>query len=163
MYRQTGAWPLSVAAGLAGTILFTMLLTLAPSAGSPPLNVALWNGSLLTLNLRLATVVGYVLEVAAASILAYAYHTRLQTRWKASAWMKGAAMGTGLWIIAMIIGLPLFDAVSPLVNNGLMLAPGIFAWNFGMSSAFFFLLAWLGFGLCISVIAQTPTARTFSR
>jgi hypothetical protein len=130
---------MSLLAGLSGTIIFTLLLTLAPEAGSPPMNVALWDGSMMTLNLRLATALGYILEVTAGTLLAYGYQTQLQGRFRGSPWIKGAALGAGLWVVVMIIGLPLFDLLSPLVNNGLMLAPGVFAWNLGAARAFFLL------------------------
>ncbi|MCY0908875.1 MAG: hypothetical protein OWR62_10845 [Sulfobacillus thermotolerans] len=156
MKHTSDLWPRALLAGVISTTVFTALLTLAPVAGSPTLNVALWDGTLITLNLRLAAVLGYILEILGATLVAYEYQKWLSPRLKGSTWSKGMALGGALWIFWMIIGLPLFDLVSPLVNNGLMLAPGIFASNFGATSSLFFLLSLLAFGLAISWLADTP-------
>lgn len=161
MKHTPDPWRRALIAGVAGTIVFTALLSLAPAAGSPVLNVALWDGTLVTLNLRLAAVLGYALEIGGATVLAYEYQIWLEPRLKGSTWLKGISLGAALWVVWMLVGLPLFDLISPLVNNGLMLAPGVFAWNFGAASAFFFLLGLLAFGLAISWLAEDPSRYSY--
>ncbi|SMC04311.1 hypothetical protein SAMN00768000_1578 [Sulfobacillus thermosulfidooxidans DSM 9293] len=136
--------------GILGTILFEALVASAPMMGAPVLNVALWDGSLFTLNLRLATILGFGLELLLGTILAYIYQHWIGWRLQGPFWQKGLVFGISLWVLLMVFGLPLFDRISPLVNNGLMLAPGLFAKRFGLSTALTFLLALLAFGLSLS-------------
>lgn len=146
-----------VVMGVTGTILFELLMASAPIIGAPVLNVALWDGSLLTLNLRFATIVGFGLEILFGILLAYVYQNWVVGRLKGSYWQKGTVFGIVLWLLLMVFGLPLFDRVSPLVNNGLMLAPGVFARHFGAKTAIIFLVAMWGFGLSLSYLNENPT------
>ncbi|WP_053960100.1 hypothetical protein [Sulfobacillus thermosulfidooxidans] len=144
----------AVIMGILGTILFEALVASAPMIGAPVLNVALWDGSLFTLNLRLATILGFGLEIMLGTVLAYIYQHWIGWRLKGSFLQKGLIFGTSLWILLMVFGLPLFDRISPLVNNGLMLAPGLFATRFGLSTAFTFLFALLAFSLSLSYLDE---------
>ncbi|HBQ93778.1 MAG: hypothetical protein M1294_00090 [Firmicutes bacterium] len=141
-----------IAAGFVGTMAFEVLMTAAPMFGAPVINVALWDGSFLTLNLKFATITGLVIEIAFGTILAYLYHNWITTHLQGPYWQKGLFFGVVLWGGVMIFGLPVFDHISPLVNNGLMLAPGLFARNFGQPTALIFLAALWGFTLPLSYL-----------
>ncbi len=138
--------------GLAGTAIFDLFTTAAPMFGAPVLNVALWDGSFLTLNLKMAIVGGFIIEMALGGLLAYLYHLGIARYFQAPYWQKGLFFGVVLWGLVMMVGLPVFDRVSPLVNNGLMLAPGLFARHFGRATALIFLAALWGYSLPLSYL-----------
>ncbi len=137
---------------LVSTVVFDLLLATAPMFGAPVLNVALWDGSFLTLNLKIAIISGFILEIVIGGILVYLYHHWISRYFRAPYWQKGLFFGVVLWGAVMVLGLPIFGHINPLVNNGLMLAPGLFARHFGRSTALIFLAALWGFSLPVSYL-----------
>lgn len=139
-------WQRIVVSGIIGTILFGLMLHASPLVNGPPLNVALWDGAFLTLNFTVATIIGYILELAFGVGLAVVYAALIGPRLKAGGPMGGLLYGFALWLLFMVIGLPLFGVLSPLVQNGLMLSPGFFAWHLGFVASLVWLLALEAYG-----------------
>lgn len=150
-------WRRPLVAGVIATLLYNVLLQFSPLVGGQTLNIALWDGTFLTLNLGLATLVGYVMEFIIGTILAVLYIRFIPQQTSHSILKTGMVFGLALWAVAMIVGLPLFDSISPLVQNGLMLSPGLFAFHLGLSATLAFLVASLGYALSISYIIERTT------
>ncbi len=162
MAMSNPAWRRAIFAGILGTLVFSVLLHLAPMVGSPRINVPLWDGTLVTLNLRAAMIVGYVLEFGIGVLLARLYQA-LGPRPKASPIGRGALYGLLLWGVLMLIGLPLFGLLSPLVSHGLMLGPGLFAWHYGVSTTLLFMVSLLMYGISVGYLTDAPLLRQIAR
>lgn len=132
-------------AGMVGTALFALMLDLIPSLHGPRLNMALWDGSFVTLNLSAAIFVGYALELLMGVGMAYLY----QHYWHygpANPLARGMLFGIVMWLTFMVIGMPIFDQLSPLVQHGLMLGPGMFLWRMGVMAPLTWLVASILYG-----------------
>ena len=145
-----------VAAGLVATLILTLVLAAGPAIGAPPLNLPLWDGTLFTLNLPLAVGFGYLVHFAVGLALASLYVQVAEPRLTGEPWLKGAVFGALVWAALMLVGLPLFDALDPLVANGLMAAPGVFALGLGVTAPLMLLVAHLLYG---AVLGQLTGAR----
>lgn len=142
-------------AGIIGTVLFSLMMDLAPILRAPHLNVALWDGSFITLNLKIALIVGYGLQFLIGVGLAALYR-RYWAQGSTNPALKGLLFGVATWVVFMAIGLPIFDRISPLVQNGLMLGPGPFLWRMGLTASLTWLIASLLFGSTVGYIIQEP-------
>lgn len=151
-------WQRAALTGILATLLFSLFLQLTGIFRLPNMNLALWNGTLVTLNLGAATVVGYVLEFAIGIGLTLLY-VRVSPHIKGSALRKGLWYGLGLWMALMVIGLPLFGWVSPLVRDGLMMSPGFFAAHMGIAATITWLLALEIYSLSVSYLVSAKTFR----
>ncbi len=139
-------------AGLAGTAALTLILAWGPTVGAPPLNLPLWDGTFLTLNLGWAIALGYLAHFAIGSGLALLYQRRVRTLWRVEPWLSGAVYGAWVWLALMLVGLPLFDVLDPLVSDGLLTAPGLFALGLGITAPVMLLVAHLVFGGLVGLI-----------
>lgn len=144
-----------LAAGLIGTILFALVLDMAPILHAPRFNVPLWDGTFVTLNLTVAVIVGYVLEFAIGVLLAMVYRRWVPRMGKSP--KTGILYGIAVWLFFMAIGIPLFDMVSPMVQQGLMLGPGFFLWRAGVMGPVTWLLALLLYGASLGYIVEAPS------
>jgi hypothetical protein len=147
-----------IAHGIIATIVFCTVLTLISWSNGPHFNLALWDGGLFTTNFAWADALGFVLQFGIGAALAWLFERSaakvrpvVQT-----IWVHGTVWGVGLWLGVMIIGLPLYDAVSPLAQTGLILAPGLFAWRYGIGGALAWLLASIAFGISLSYLFSQP-------
>ncbi|MDA8206926.1 MAG: hypothetical protein M0Z36_12735 [Thermaerobacter sp.] len=138
-------------AGLIGTAVFALIMDLAPAIHGPRLNIALWDGTFVTLNLRVAIIVGYVLEFLIGVGLAAAYHKYWRYR-ADNPLIGGVLYGALLWAVFMAFGIPLFDRISPLVRHGLMLGPGAFLWRLGLAAPILWLAASMVFGSTVGYV-----------
>lgn len=145
------SWRRSILTGIIATLLFSLFLHLAALVNGPRFNIPLWDGTLVTLNLAAATIVGYGLEFLVGIFLTALYRG-LSSYLKGSAIARGLTYGAMLWIGLMVVGMPLFGAVSPLVRDGLILSPGFFALHLGISAAVVWLLALELFGTSVAVL-----------
>lgn len=145
----------AILAGLVGTAALTLVLAWGPTIGAPPLNLPLWDGTFFTLNLGLALVFGYLIHFAIGVALALLYQKRVLPRLTGEGWQRGALFGAGIWGILMIVGLPLFDWLDPLVENGLMVSPGVFALGLGTAAPVMMLMAHLVYGALVGTITGT--------
>ncbi|MCL5115691.1 MAG: hypothetical protein M1272_00875 [Firmicutes bacterium] len=140
-------------AGIVGTVLFALVMDLIPTIHGPRLNVALWDGSFVTLNLSVAIIVGYVLEFLIGVGLAALYH-KYWTFGSENPVLRGLLFGVATWAIFMAIGVPIFDRVSPLVQNGLMLGPGAFLWRMGIMAPVTWLIASVLYGSTVGYVME---------
>jgi hypothetical protein len=138
-------------AGIMGTLLFSFILSLAPLLDIAPIRLALWTGGFVTLNLTVASLLGYILEFFIGVGLAWVYD-RFWPRSFRQVARSGMAFGALSWLFMMIIGLPLFDAVSPVVQHGYVLGPGAFLWRLGFMAPVLWLVASLAYGLTVSYL-----------
>jgi len=150
-------------AGLAGTGVLTLMLGLGPAIGGPPINLPLWDGTVFTLNLTWAVAVGYLVHFTIGVVLAFVYVELIMPRLMGEAWLKGALFGALVWALLMIVGLPLFDVLDPLVSDGLMAAPGLFALGLGVSAPIMLLVAHLLYGAVVGSMVGTPEFQVVRR
>jgi hypothetical protein len=142
----------AVTAGLAGTAALTLILAWGPTVGAPPLNLPLWDGTFFTLNLGVAVALGYLVHFAIGVALALLYQNWARVRLPGEGWFRGAIFGTAVWAVLMVLGLPLFDWLDPLVSNGLLAAPGLFALGLGATAPAMLLLAHLVYGAIVGAL-----------
>ncbi len=162
MRSSNTPWRRAIFAGILATLVFSLLLRLAPVVGSPRIDVPLWDGTLITLNLKAAVIVGYVLEFSVGILLARLYE-KMAPRVKSPRLARGAIYGLALWASLMVAGLPLFSVVSPLVTHGLLLSPGFFAWHFGLATTLLFMVSLLLYGMTVSYFLESPILRPSPR
>lgn len=132
--------------GLA-SLVFSIVLHLSMLWEVPPLNMALWDGSFLTINMGWATFLGLGLEWLIGCLLCLAFAELWAPNVRGSYAFKGSTFGVLWWGFMMILGFPLLGLASPLSRNGLAPYPGLFALGEGPATPILFLLAMVGFGL----------------
>lgn len=134
--------------GIVATLVFSLVTDIIPTFYGPRLNIALWDGTFVTLNLTLAVIVGYGLELLIGVGLTafYAKHLRHPG---INPILEGLLYGVATWLVFMVIGIPIFDAVSPFVQSGLMMSPGFFLWRLGFIAPISWLIASSLFGIVI--------------
>lgn len=137
--------------GMTGTVVFLLVLRGASSLTGPPFHAMVWTGTFITLNLAAASLVGLFLDLLLGAAAANLYAA---WRGERTHLCYGAAFGTLLWGMAMVIGMPLFDWISPLVRHGLELAPGPFLWRFGLRASLDWLAAALAYGMAVEVLIR---------
>jgi hypothetical protein len=148
--------PRVVVTGIVATMALTAALALGPLIGAPPLNLPLWDGTFFTLNLTLAVALGYLAHFAIGVALALVYLQGVAPRLGGEPWLRGAVFGLLVWVALLLVGLPLFDALDPLVENGLMAAPGFLAMNLGLSGALMLLVGHLVYGAILGGLIGDP-------
>jgi hypothetical protein len=153
----------AILAGLVGTAALTLILAWGPTVGAPALNLPLWDGTFFTLNLGVAVTLGYIVHFAIGVALALLYQNRVAPRLSGEGWWRGAIFGFGVWSVLMVLGLPLFDWLDPLVQNGLLTAPGFFALGLGATAPVMLLLAHLVYGAIVGVLAPVDAIEPLRR
>lgn len=148
----------AIVAGLVGTLALTLTLAWGPTIGAPPLNLPLWDGTFFTLNLGLAVALGYFIHFAVGVALAIAYQKWFQHRLSGEGWLRGAVFGLIIWGALMLVGLPIFDVLDPLVENGLMSSPGLFAMGLGIAAPVMLLFAHLIYGSIVGAMTDLSHA-----
>lgn len=136
---------------LGGWIFGWIVHQAADWMGAPPTNLAQWAGTFLILNLAIARVVGEILLGGVGLLLALWFRKFWISKIPGQRWQRGLLFGLIGWGFWMVIGLPVFDHFSPLVQNGLILAPGIFALRYGPTAPLAWLMASLAYGAAISI------------
>jgi hypothetical protein len=136
-----------IGVGGIATLVFSLILHLAMLWDIPPLNMALWDGSFLTINMAWATFFGLGLEWLAGALLCLLFVEMWAPHVRGSYWLKGTSFGIAWWGVMMLVGFPLLGLLSPLSRNGLAPDPGLFALGEGPATPFLFLLAMVGFGV----------------
>lgn len=121
--------------------------------GAPPTNLPQWAGTFFTWNLAVAEVLGIAAIGLSGMGLMWVYVHWWARRVRMKPLAKGVLFGLAWWGGWMTLGLPLFDRVSPLVQNGMILAPGFFARQYGPAAAFGWLLAAVAFGALVGKTA----------
>lgn len=144
---QAGYWRRIVWTGGIASLVFSLLLHLSLLWELPPMNMALWDGSFLTINMAWATFLGMGIEWLVGALLCLAFAEWWQQRIRGSPLRKGASFGIAWWGFMMIVGFPLLGLLSPLSRNGLAPDPGILALGEGPATPVIFLVAMIGFGL----------------
>ncbi|MCY0864955.1 MAG: hypothetical protein OWQ57_08400 [Sulfobacillus sp.] len=149
----------AIIAGILGTLLFSFVMEIIVWLHGPRFDVPLWDGGFVTLNPQVAVLIGYVLEFAIGVGLAYLYLRTLASRHPREALTRGALFGFALWLFLMVIGMPLFTWLSPVVQNGMTLAPGFFLWHYGLMGSITWLLALEAFGTGVSYVTEQANWR----
>lgn len=149
-------------AGLIGTALFALIMSKLPGLQGPRINIALWDGSFVTLNLSVAIIVGYGMEFLVGVGLAAVYHKCWRIRYE-SPLLSGLLFGAVLWAIFMAIGIPIFDRISPLVQQGFLLGPGAFLWRLGIAAPIGWLVASMVFGSTVGYVVNRGPALSLRR
>jgi hypothetical protein len=145
----------AVVGGLVGTAALTVVLLWGPAIGSPSLNLPLWDGTFFTLNLGLAVLIGYICHFGIGVGLALVYQRHWLSGFRGEGWLKGALYGAVVWAALVLVGLPLFDWLDPLVANGLLPAPGFLALALGPAAPIMLLIAHLVYGALVGALVPT--------
>ena len=142
VYLRRIAWT-----GALSTLAFSLLIHISLLWDAPTLNMALWDGGFLTINMAWATFWGLGLELVIGGLLTYLFDHYWAPVIRGPGWFKGASFGVAWWGFMMLLGFPMLGLLSPLSRYGILPAPGFFALGEGAATPFLFLLAMVGFGV----------------
>lgn len=137
-----GEWvePVDVLVGLGGFVGFWLCLHLPGWLGAPPVNLAVWTGSLVTDSVGWARLWGTLAELA-ATVAFIGLWRRLRLP------LDGRWLAATVWLTMGLLLMPLYGWLSPWIRDGLSLAPGPFLLGMGPLDAFALALAALAFGM----------------
>lgn len=127
-------------AGLVATVVFTLLLELAPAMGLPPMNVPALLGGMFGLNsLALGWMMHLVISVGLVVVYAYGFARRLA----GPAWLRGLQFGVLPWLVMMVMIAPLLGVLDPMLAKT---PPGFFMLHMGAMAPLASLMAHLIYG-----------------
>ncbi len=95
-----------IMAGLAGTVVMTMLMLAAPLMGMPPMPI----GEMLGGFLGIGTAAGWVVHFAIGGTLGAGYALLFARAFKGPAPARGAAYGVGVFLLAQAVVMPMMGA-----------------------------------------------------
>ncbi len=93
----------AIVAGLAGTAAMTMLMTMAPAMGLPPMNVPAMLGSMMGGNV----ILGWVAHFLTGTVLALGYAALFASRLPGHAAARGALYSLLPWLMAGLVVMPM--------------------------------------------------------
>ncbi|MDP8205221.1 MAG: hypothetical protein P9L92_01050 [Candidatus Electryonea clarkiae] len=108
----------AVIAGIAGTILMTLMMMVAPMMGMPKMNVA----GMLSGFMHVPLIMGWIAHFMIGTILGVGFAVAFANRGKLPGWLKGMLYGLIPWLMAQIVVMPMMGA--PLFSGSLVMAMG---------------------------------------
>jgi uncharacterized protein DUF6789 len=108
----------AVVAGLAGTVVMTMLMLIAPEMGMPPMNIGAMLGSVMGGNVAL----GWAAHVMIGTILGLIYAAIFAARLPGPSGVRGALFSLLPWLMAQLIVMPMMG--TGLFSGSLLAAGG---------------------------------------
>jgi uncharacterized membrane protein YagU involved in acid resistance len=97
---------LAVAGGLAGTVVMTGLMLVAPAMGLPPMNVGAMLGSVMGGSL----VLGWMAHVVIGILLALGYAALFAPRLPGPGVVRGGVFSVVPWLMAQLVVMPMMGA-----------------------------------------------------
>ncbi len=107
----------AVLAGLAGTVVMTALMLMAPLMGMPPMNIGAMLGSVMGGNFALGWMAHFVIGV----VLAVGYAALFAARLPGAPVVRGALYSLLPWLMAQVVVMPMMGMG---LFSGSMLAAG---------------------------------------
>jgi uncharacterized membrane protein YagU involved in acid resistance len=107
----------AVRAGLAGTVVMTALMLMAPMMGMPPMNIGAMLGSVMGGNVVLGWMAHFVFGV----VLAIGYAAVFVNRLPGAPFVRGALYSLLPWLMAQVVVMPMMGAG---LFSGSMVAAG---------------------------------------
>lgn len=140
-------------AGVIGGMVMGMMLMVAHSSSMTPLNMAMYQGSMmLGETSSTAWWLGMFSHLMISGLIGIIYAVGFEYITKASSWLIGAGFGIVHWLIAGVF-LGMMSMMHPLMQAGGELAPpGFFATNFGMFSIIAVLVLHVIYGAIVGLI-----------
>lgn len=105
--------PKAIGAGIAGTIVMTIMTMVAPMMGMPEMNIP----AMLAGFMGFSIVVGWLAHFMIGTVLAIVYAFAFVGRLPGAPWLKGALYGLLPWFLAQIMVNPMMGAGVFAVNT----------------------------------------------
>lgn len=133
----------AVMAGLAGTVMMTVLMLMAPRMGMPPMNIGAMLGSVMGGNVALGWMAHFVIGV----VLAVGYAAVFAGRLPGPAVVRGALFSLLPWLMAQVVVMP-------------MMGMGLFSGS--MIAAGGSLMGHLVYGIVLGLVYGSPSSSPFA-
>lgn len=133
----------AVMAGLAGTVMMTLLMLMAPRMGMPPMNIGAMLGSVMGGNVALGWMAHFVIGV----VLAVGYAAVFAGRLPGPAVVRGALFSLLPWLMAQVVVMP-------------MMGMGLFSGS--MIAAGGSLMGHLVYGIVLGLVYGSPSSSPFA-
>ncbi len=140
----------AIVAGLAGTIVMSMVMAMAPLMGMPKMDIVGMLGSMFAKDGN--TALGWMMHLMMGIVFALMYAVLWSLHIGAATLVFGALFGIGHWLIAGLImgGVPMAHAG---VKAGAVQAPGVYMMNNGGIMAFMGgLIGHVVYGLVVALV-----------
>jgi uncharacterized membrane protein YagU involved in acid resistance len=105
--------PKAVGAGIAGTIVMTIMTMVAPMMGMPEMNIP----AMLADFMGFPVVVGWLAHFMIGTVLALIYVYAFIGKLPGTPWLKGALYGLAPWLLAQVMVNPMMGAGVFAVNT----------------------------------------------
>ena len=98
----------AIAAGLAGTLVMTMVMLMAPLMGMPPMPI----GKMLADFMGMAEALGWIAHFMIGTVLALIYASVFASKLPGSGVVRGALFGLLPWLLSQVI-------INPMMGTGI--------------------------------------------
>jgi hypothetical protein len=156
-------WGKAFLAGVIGGAVITILMILARLMGMTTMNLEMALGSMMTRNLNESTwLLGLVIHLLVSGLIAWAYMFGFEYVTHRSNWMMGVGFAVLHTIIAGLF-MGMIGSLHPLMTpppatEGLLMAPGYFAANFGTITLLAFILLHLIYGAIVGAFYRVSAS-----
>lgn len=148
----------SILAGFVATFAMTLLMYMAPSMGMPKMDIATMLGTMFSSDPTIAFAIGMAMHFMLGSVLlAIPYFYLVEVKFRQTPWLGGALWGTLLWAIANTMVMPMMGFVHPMVQSGMMPAPGFLMLQLGVLAPVGSLLGHLLYGVVLATAYRPNT------
>lgn len=140
----------AVIAGLTASLVFSMVLAMAPKMGMPKMDIVSLLGSMFSA--RSIQALGWMMHLMMGVIFALLYAFLWSSGISAATWVGGLILSAGQWLlVGMVMGMiPLMHVG---IKRGTVQAPGVWMTNNGGLMAFMGgLLGHMIFGIVIALV-----------
>jgi hypothetical protein len=139
-------------AGLAGGAVMTLAMLLARETGLTTMDIEKKLGSMITGDLsRSAWQIGLAIHFVVSGLLALIYAFAFERLTHKAGWVFGAAFGLVHAIISGFV-MGALGEIHPLMRDGLLRAPGLFASNFGSATVALFVVGHVVYGAVVGLL-----------
>lgn len=123
----------AVIAGLVSTVVFTVILMMAPKMGMPKMDIVSLLGSMFSAKTNL--VLGWMMHLMMGVIFALIYAFLWSSGIGAATWTSGLVFGAVHWLIVGVI-MAMIPMMHVGIKSGAVPAPGMWMTNNGGAMAF---------------------------
>ncbi len=123
----------AVIAGLVSTVVFTVILMMAPKMGMPKMDIVSLLGSMFSAKTNL--VLGWMMHLMMGVVFALIYAFLWSSGIGAATWTSGLVFGAVHWLIVGVI-MAMIPMMHVGIKSGAVQAPGMWMTNNGGAMAF---------------------------
>jgi hypothetical protein len=140
----------AVIAGLTASLVFSIVLAMAPKMGMPKMDIVSLLGSMFSPKPNQA--LGWMMHLMMGVIFALIYAFLWSSGISAATWVGGLIFGTGQWlVVGMVMGMIPMMHIG--IKSGAVQAPGVWMTNNGGPMAFMGgLVGHMIFGIVIALV-----------